>query len=273
MAFFRDLNLGFISGMNNWFMPTLPRFNYVIPNIFPVFRAPVYPVIQPLPNIWFNWLPRPVIMPIFQYRMPTPALKPRINTDFSFNYHTPRISTPPKPKASNPAPSTGSSRSSSSQSSITRSNTNSPSSGKKIDNSYSSLTKAQAERKASSDTNLERLSGGKNWSVADTFWTDSPYAKKGTGQILDRVSNMLGEKLVITSALGTGQKGNPHVRQGYKSHHNAENPKLDIRTNGNARQFAERLRATGYFSHVLPEGDHVDVQIDPSKFRQFSTLA
>lgn len=145
---------------------------------------------------------------------------------------------------------------------------------KKIDNSYLHLSQKQAEEKAKKDSNLELLKGGKNWSVSNkSFVTDIPYAKKGTGAILDKVATMIGEKLVITSALGTGESGNPHQKSGYESHHNAENPKLDIRIRGNGKELANKLKSTGYFSRVSTEKDHLDVQIDITKFKDFEAIA
>ncbi len=143
-----------------------------------------------------------------------------------------------------------------------------------VNNGYSTLSQSAAYQKALSDTNLERLSGGKNWEVAESsFITDIPFAKKGTGAILDKVGSIIGEKLVITSALGTGEANNPHAKGGYASHHNAENPKLDIRINGNGQELAQKLRNTGYFSRVSIESDHLDVQIDPEKFKSFEAVA
>ncbi len=136
-----------------------------------------------------------------------------------------------------------------------------------IDNSYTNLSLSAARQKALTDTNLEELKGGQNWQIAEaSFRTDIPFAKKGTGEILEKVAQEIGETLVITSALGTGEAGNPHQKGGYASHHNAENPKLDIRITGNAQELAQKLRDTGYFSRVSVESDHLDVQIDPAKF-------
>ena len=137
-----------------------------------------------------------------------------------------------------------------------------------IDNTYLSLSKEKAFEKARKDSNLEELKGGKNWEISEaSFKTDIPFAKKGTGKILDKVSDLIGEKLVITSALGTGEAGNPHQKGGYASHHNAVNPKLDIRISGNGQQLAQKLKETGYFSRVSLESDHLDVQINPEKFK------
>lgn len=143
-----------------------------------------------------------------------------------------------------------------------------------INNGYLNLTKSAAFAKAKTDSNLEQLTGGRNWSISEaSFRTDIPFAKKGTGAILDKVAALTGENLVITSALGTGEANNPHQKSGYASHHNAENPKLDIRINGNAQTFAQKLRDTGYFSRVSVESDHLDVQIDPAKFKGLDTVA
>ncbi len=148
----------------------------------------------------------------------------------------------------------------------------------RIDKSYQHLSQSEAERKAKNDPNLERLTGGANWSVADTFETDIPYAKKGTGKILQKVSEMIGEEIVVTSALGTGGKGKLKSPHGYKnsycSHHNAENPKLDIRAKGkHVHELACKLRKTGYFSRVFEESDHLDVQINPAKYNDLNLIA
>ena len=142
-----------------------------------------------------------------------------------------------------------------------------------VDASYSSLSRENALDKAKNDSRLECLKGGKGWSLAGTFNTDIPYAKKGTSEILTRVAEMVGESLVITSALGTAGTAlekTPHAIGGYVSHHNAENPKLDVditsKTHG--ERLAKKLQETGYFSHISIESDHLDVQIDPSKFRK-----
>lgn len=145
-----------------------------------------------------------------------------------------------------------------------------------INGSYANLSRSAAYKKAQSDPNLENISsGGNRWQISkSSFRTDIPFARKGTKLILDKVTSIIGENLVITSALGTGEAGNPHVRSGYASHHNADNPKLDISTHGkNAHQLAAKLRNTGYFSRVSIESDHLDVQIDPKKFNTLNTMA
>lgn len=170
--------------------------------------------------------------------------------------------------------STTSARTTSTKSSITKT----LSSGLKIDTSYSNLFKSDALRKAQNDARLEELKGGNGWRLAGTFETDIPFAKKGTSRILDIVSKEIGEDLVITSALGTkgtSNKNSPHTVGGYSSHHNAENPKLDIDVNNRAdgERLKAKLLATGYFSHIANEGDHLDVQIDPDKYQTFTATA
>lgn len=144
-----------------------------------------------------------------------------------------------------------------------------------INNSYLNLSKSAAYQKAKTDSNLEELSSGNRWQISKgSFVTDIPFAKKGTAAILDKVTDMIGENLTITSALGTGEGANPHQKGGYSSHHNAENPKLDISTRGkNANLLAQKLKDTGYFTRVSIESTHLDVQIDPKKFNNISTLA
>lgn len=137
---------------------------------------------------------------------------------------------------------------------------------KKVDTSYSKMERNLALQKAKNDSRLEKLDGGKGWSVAkDSFITDIPYARKFTGKILSIVSSLIGEHITVTSALGTGgEKGRktPHkVSKSYCTHHNAENPKLDIRTNGNPAKLRKKLIGTGLFSRVSVEPDHIDLQI------------
>ncbi len=155
----------------------------------------------------------------------------------------------------------------------------------RVDHSYVSLTKSQALAKAKNDSNLEDLSSKNNsgWQLKNTFETDIPFAKKGTAKILQKAYDMTGIKLYVSSALGTAGSGNgsPHkTGNGYASHHNAENPKLDISyttTSGasaikgmSPEQFKEKLRATGLFSWILVEGDHLDVQIDPAAYKEYA---
>ena len=132
--------------------------------------------------------------------------------------------------------------------------------------SYSTLSISDAIKKADNDKNLEKLTSGKGWYVdKNSFKTDIPYAKKGMSDFLTKVCKETGLTLRITSALGTGTAGNPHVKGGYASHHNADNPKLDFgKTDGvSLATMASKLKATGYFSRVENEGDHLDVQVKP----------
>ena len=145
---------------------------------------------------------------------------------------------------------------------------------KKVDTSYSRLNRSTAILKAKNDPRLEKLDGGKGWSVAsESFITDIPYAKKYTGKILSTVASIIGEHITVTSALGTGGTKNgktPHkVTQNYCTHHNAENPKLDIRTNGHAGKLRKKLIATGLFSRVSIEPDHLDIQIKHDVYRAY----
>ena len=129
-------------------------------------------------------------------------------------------------------------------------------------------TKSSAIAAAKKDPNLEELKNTNYITINNaSFKTDIPFAKKGTMTILEKVSKILGYELIITSALATGHPDNPHAH-GNRSHHNANNPKLDfaIPSGMSDNEFADKLRKTGYFSHVLPEGNHVDVEIDISKF-------
>ena len=145
---------------------------------------------------------------------------------------------------------------------------------KKVDTSYSKLSREKALEKAKNDSRLEKLNGGKGWSVAkDSFITDIPYARKYTGEILSFVSSIIGENLVVTSALGTAgtaKNKTPHkISRSYCTHHNAENPKLDIRTNGNSKKLQRKLLLTGMFSRVSVEPDHLDIQIKNEVYLAF----
>ena len=146
--------------------------------------------------------------------------------------------------------------------------------------SFASMTRSEALEAARNNPNLEHLSGGTGWSISSaSFTNDIPYARKGTSDILARVSKQIGEDLVITSALGT--KNSPHAKtSSSESHYNEENPKLDI-GGGLSHTQAESLRSkllnTGYFSRVEVEkhGDtaHLDVQIKDSAFKKLDTVA
>lgn len=143
---------------------------------------------------------------------------------------------------------------------------------KKVDTSYSKMDREKALKRAQNDKRLEELKGGDGWSVAkESFVTDIPFAKKFTGKILSIVSRVIGEHITVTSALGTGGcKGRrtPHKVSGnYCTHHNAENPKLDIRTNGHPAKLRKKLIATGIFSRVSVEPDHLDVQIKEEVYK------
>ena len=155
-----------------------------------------------------------------------------------------------------------------------RTSSRSSSKQKKVDTSYSRLSRDKALEKAKNDSRLEKLTGGIGWSVStDSFVTDIPYARKHTGEILSFVSSLIGENIVVTSALGTGgtkKHRTPHVvSDSYSTHHNAENPKLDIKTNGNSRKLKRKLVSTGLFSRVSIEPDHLDIQIKNEVYLAF----
>ena len=146
--------------------------------------------------------------------------------------------------------------------------------GKKVDTSYSRISREQALKRAKNDKRLERLSGGRGWSVSEgSFVTDIPYARKHTGEILSFVSSIIGENIVVTSALGTGGtrgRRSPHwLSENYCTHHNAENPKLDIKTNGHSGKLRKKLISTGLFSRVSVEPDHLDIQIKNEVYLAF----
>ncbi len=146
--------------------------------------------------------------------------------------------------------------------------------------SYAEMSREAALKAAAADANLEKLSGGNGWSVSDTsFANDIPYAKKGTGAVLEKAASMTGETLVVTSALGT--ETSPHAKgSSSESHYNSSNPKLDLGGGlsiAQAEQLKVKLDGTGLFSRVVVESDgdtaHLDVQIADSAFEKLDTLA
>lgn len=141
----------------------------------------------------------------------------------------------------------------------------------KTDKKYSKMSRKKANDMAKKDPRLEQLTGGKGWVVNNgSFRTDVKYARKYTGKILSYIAQITGAELIVTSALGTGQYGNPHQRSGYASHHNAENPKLDLKaSNYSLKQLQIKLKETGFFSRVSRERTHLDVQIKPEVYLAF----
>ena len=294
MGIFDNFNLNFNFGANNWFTPsfyfpqfTFPSFNNVWSGFnfsfsdwkFPTIDYSVFTWNRPVNFSSYAFNPYPPIytqtftpmQSIFtEIASPAPATS-SFGGSF-FDLSLPKITapkiTPPAIKPSDTPPVAA-------KPSKPRRNRKSTPQGT-IKNDYIDLNVAQAEKKARTDENLENLqelSKGKKWSIsAGSFKTDIPYAKKGTAEILDKVTEMIGEEIVITSALATGHPKNPHKKSGYDSHHNSENPKLDIRTRGNSANLAEKLRKTGYFSWIYPEGDHLDVQIDPKKYNELDAM-
>ena len=112
------------------------------------------------------------------------------------------------------------------------------------------------------------------------FCNDIPYAKKGTGALLTKISDEIGEELIVTSALGT--KTSPHSKGNSScSHYNEKNPKLDFGgglNHSEATSLANKLKNTGYFSRVAVEanGDgnyHLDVQIKDSAYNSLNVTA
>lgn len=141
------------------------------------------------------------------------------------------------------------------------------SSSKDYSNStYASLSRSAAISKAEADSNLEKLTGGTGWSISNaSFKNDIPYAAKGVGNFLNKLTQEIGENLTITSALGT--KNSPHAKNG--GHYSDTNPKLDFGGGlsvAQAKDLERKLNATEYFEFVKREdhGDgtaHLDVKI------------
>ena len=315
MALFNNISFkfGFFNGMSNWLTPSF--WNSVGWNIFSgwnqmnVFGSMVqFPFVSsvfeyfPLGNIGFNssgnftptvtntqnlwnvpnysgWGNFTSSVGNTQSFWNVPSYSNWGNIDTFTPAVSKKSSTPAAAKTNNTKASHGSSKKSNSSKLYSKGVTG------RVDHSYVSLTRSQALAKAKNDSNLEDLSSKNNsgWQLKNTFATDIPFAKKGTAKILQKASEMTGIKLYVSSALGTAGsgKGSPHqTGNGYASHHNAENPKLDISyttTSGasaikgmSPEQFKEKLRATGLFSWILVEGDHLDVQIDPAAYKKYA---
>ena len=133
---------------------------------------------------------------------------------------------------------------------------------------FSTMTKTEAIRAAEASSYLEKLTAGNGWSVSSaSFTNDIPYARKGMGSFLTRLSKEIGENLVVTSALGTATS--PHAKDG--GHYDETNPKLDFGgglTIAAAHSLKSKLDNTGYFSRVEVEVDgntaHLDVKVKES---------
>ena len=140
---------------------------------------------------------------------------------------------------------------------------------------YATLSKADAEKRAKANSNLEKLSKGEGWSISEnSFENDIPYARKGTGALLDKVCKEAGVTLTVTSALGT--KTSPHNKgiTGADSHYNENNPKLDLGgglSDSQAKELKAKLDKTGLFSRVEVEPDgatsHLDVQFSDEAYK------
>lgn len=166
-------------------------------------------------------------------------------------------------------------------SSTSSTNSSSPSSFRRSSYLYANLSRSEALIKAKNDSNLELLTNGNGWSISSgCFTNDIPYAKKGTGALLSKISAEIGEDLVVTSALGT--KTSPHAKGNSDcSHYNDKNPKLDFGGGLNyteATSLANKLRNTNYFSRVVVEanGDgnyHLDVQIKDGAYNSLNFVA
>lgn len=267
---FQNLNMNYFSGFNNWFFPsfgmfeqfTMPTLNWNMPSLFSFNTFPTINFSNFFSNnIWNN-------QSLFNFSNNTQATIDYSNYSWN-NYNFAPIFTTP------PTNTTNSTNIVKKKTSSQNANYSKNVSGN-TNNTYSTLSKNAAMEKALNDNNLEDLShGGNRWNISKaSFRTDIPFAKKGTGRILDKVAAEIGCNLIVTSALGTGDPGNPHQRSGYSSHHNAENPKLDlgIPSGMTSAQFAQKLKNTGYFCRVSPEKDHIDVQIDPAKYSNLSAV-
>ena len=129
---------------------------------------------------------------------------------------------------------------------------------------------------------LESLQGGgAGWKIDQgSFVNDVAAARAGTGAILSAVAaQMPGQNIVITSALGTKQsKKNKIHSGGDKGTGHYEGQTIDISaagmTKAQAEDYAKRMYATGYFSHVAAERGkdgqyHLDARIADEAYKTF----
>lgn len=129
---------------------------------------------------------------------------------------------------------------------------------------------------------LESLQGGgAGWKIDQgSFVNDVAAARAGTGAILSAVAaQMPGQNIVITSALGTKQsKKNKIHSGGDKGTGHYEGQTIDISaagmTKAQAKDYAKRMYATGYFSHVAAERGkdgqyHLDARIADEAYKTF----
>lgn len=139
------------------------------------------------------------------------------------------------------------------------------------------MSKSEAIKAVSNNKYYESIAkGGKGWSVdPNSFINDIMYARSGTSEMLTNIAKSI-PGLKITSALGT--KTSPHGGKITSTGHYS-GTKLDFavadKSEASAKDLADRLRATGYFSQVNAEnvkgqGWHVDAQIAKSKYDEIA---
>ena len=314
MALFNNIffNTGFLCGISNWFSPSFMfcnpvrsfnMFNFL--NLFSScsvwnndyrYNIPEMPVYYQtnytLPSLNYeNFKVNDSIWGNYKFDLPNTSSSSNFDSfDFSGlkNISTKTTETADSKKTFNTEIKTNNATGSTTETTKTtgsprKSNTKklrSKGKGGAINYKYKNMSRSDALAAAKKDNNLEDLSTKNNsgWVLKHTFATDIPYAKKGTATILQKVYEMTGIRMEISSALGTkgSGSGSPHKGMGYSSHHNAENPKLDISyssiagKNMDGYKFADILWNTGLFNWIYVEGDHLDVQIDPDAYSKYA---
>ena len=139
-------------------------------------------------------------------------------------------------------------------------------------------TKAQIQAGINNGTiQAENLRGGKGWVITNQE-NDIAAARVGTGAILSAVAQKMGTKLTVTSGMGTSSSIHSGKQKGFGHY---EGQTLDFAAGAMTREqainFARRMYATGYFSHVAAElgSDgkyHLDARISNKSYEALNQI-
>ena len=139
-------------------------------------------------------------------------------------------------------------------------------------------TRAQIQALINKGTiHAENLKGGKGWVITNQE-NDIAAARVGTGAILSAVAQKMGTKLTVTSGMGTSSSIHDKKQQGFGHY---EGQTLDFAAGAMTREqainFARRMYATGYFSHVAAElgSDgkyHIDARISNKSYEALNQI-
>lgn len=139
-------------------------------------------------------------------------------------------------------------------------------------------TRAQIQALINNGTiQAENLKGGKGW-VIDGQRRDIAAARTGTSAIISAVAQKMGTRLTVSSGMGTINSIHDKKRQGFGHY---EGQTLDFAAGAMTREqainFARRMYATGYFSHVAAElgSDgkyHIDARISNKSYEALNQI-